>query len=203
MTLLFPYKHVDGSKVWHSTSKYRRVIWRCNEKYKKGEKCKTPHVTEEDIKVRFLEVWNGVSAHREEIIADCRAAKSVLCDCAGIDTELAELQREVDVVTELSRKAIYENAHSTVNQDEWNERNNGYLERHRTATERIAVLEETRRQRQNKARILETFIKGIVSSPQVLTEFDEKLWAAAIDRVTVDSEGGLMFRFKNGTEVKG
>ena len=192
-----------GSKVWHSNSEYRRVIWRCNEKYKGGAKCETPHVTEEDIKSRFLEVWNSLSANRENLIADCRTAKTILCDCAAIDAELAGLQREVEVVTELSRKAIYENAHSAVNQDEWNERNNGYLERHRAATERIAELDEARRQRQGKARILESFIKAIASGVRVIIEFDEKLWAATIDRVTVTPGGGLVFRFKDGTEVEG
>jgi site-specific DNA recombinase len=39
-----------GSKVWHSTSKYRRVIWQCNSKFKNGEKCNTPHLYEDDIK---------------------------------------------------------------------------------------------------------------------------------------------------------
>ena len=33
-----------GAKVWHSTDKYRRVIYRCNNKYD-GHKCRTPHVT--------------------------------------------------------------------------------------------------------------------------------------------------------------
>ena len=31
-----------GAKVWHSTDKYRRVIYRCNKKYD-GHKCQTPH----------------------------------------------------------------------------------------------------------------------------------------------------------------
>ncbi len=31
-----------GSKVWHSTSKYRRVIWQCNSKFKNKNKCSTP-----------------------------------------------------------------------------------------------------------------------------------------------------------------
>ena len=39
-----------GSKVWHSTSKYRRVIWQCNHKFQNGEKCNTPHLYEDDIK---------------------------------------------------------------------------------------------------------------------------------------------------------
>lgn len=28
-----------GSKVWHSNSKYRRIIWQCNAKFKGGSKC--------------------------------------------------------------------------------------------------------------------------------------------------------------------
>jgi site-specific DNA recombinase len=30
-----------GSKVWHSTSKYRRTIWQCNHKFKNDKKCET------------------------------------------------------------------------------------------------------------------------------------------------------------------
>ena len=41
---------VYGSKTWHSTDKYRRVIWQCNHKYDNGEKCGTPHLREEDLK---------------------------------------------------------------------------------------------------------------------------------------------------------
>ena len=39
-----------GSKVWHSNSKYRRVIWQCNHKYDGEKKCSTPHLTEDEIK---------------------------------------------------------------------------------------------------------------------------------------------------------
>jgi len=37
----------------------------------------------------------------------------------------------------------------------------------------------------------------------VLTEFDEKLWTAAIDRVTVMLDDRFVFRFKDGSEVEG
>jgi len=66
-----------------------------------------------------------------------------------------------------------------------NKRNNGYLERHRKATERKVVSEAAKGQRKSRARVLKTFIRNIASSPQALIEFDEKLWTAAIDRVTV------------------
>lgn len=62
--------------------------------------------------------------NRDGLIEDCRLAQNVLCDTTAIDTELTELFREIEVVTELSRKAIYENARSAVDQKEWTERNN-------------------------------------------------------------------------------
>ena len=46
---------VYGSKIWHSTDKYRRVIWRCNHKYDSGEKCGTPHLREEELKNLFVQ----------------------------------------------------------------------------------------------------------------------------------------------------
>ncbi|MHB1256669.1 MAG: recombinase family protein [Dethiobacteraceae bacterium] len=192
-----------GSKVWGSNTKYRRIIWRCNEKYKGGKKCKTPHVTEDDVKQRFLVAFNTLMGSREELLTNCRLAQQVLCDYSEIDGELEELRREIEVVTELSKKAIYESARVSVSQDEWSERNSGYLERHRKATERIAELEKLKRERQSKFLMLEGFVRGIESCPLVLEEFDEKLWAVSVEKIGVMLDGRMVFYFKDGTEIVG
>ena len=54
-----------GSKVWHSNSKYRRVIWQCNGKFKGKQKCDTPHLTEEAIQQKFLAAFNELLANRD------------------------------------------------------------------------------------------------------------------------------------------
>lgn len=191
-----------GSKVWGSNTKYRRVIWRCNEKYKGDKKCKTPHVTEDEVKEKFLEAFNSIFEYREELITNCRLAQKSLCDCTELDAKLTELHQEIEVVAEISRKAIYENAHVAINQEEWQERNNGYLEMHRKALEQVARIEKLKRERQNKFLMLETFIKGIESRPLVLEEFDEKLWMVAVDTVTVQTSGKLIFKFKDSLETE-
>ena len=48
-----------GPKVWHSNSKYRRVVWQCNGKFSNEEKCRTPHLMEEDVKARLRNWPNG------------------------------------------------------------------------------------------------------------------------------------------------
>jgi hypothetical protein len=81
---------ITNTKVWGS---YKEV-WQCNEKYKRlgsPEKgCQTPHITEEEIKARFLTAFNHMMHDRDGLIEDCRLAQNVLCDTTAIDTELAE-----------------------------------------------------------------------------------------------------------------
>ena len=45
------------------------------------------------------------------------------------------------------------------------------------------------------------FIRDARKRPQAIDEFDEKLWLAVIDQVTVDRDNIMTFRFKNGSEV--
>lgn len=78
-----------GPKVWHSTDKYRKVIYRCNAKYKEGEpKCKTPTITEEDIKSAFIRAFNTLKENKEQLLDDCQYIQSTLCDTALIDAQL-------------------------------------------------------------------------------------------------------------------
>jgi len=128
----------------------------------------------------------------------------VLCDTSAIDAELMELHREIEVVTELSRKAISEIARTANEaiQGEWVERNNGYLERHRQATARISELETQKMERIGKAKTLDSCIREIRKRPLAVTEFDEQLWLAVIYRVTVGGDGEMTFRFRIGIEVR-
>jgi len=154
------------------------------------------------IKQRFLNAFNALMGKREELLANCRLAQSYLCDCSEIDAELAELGQEIEVVTELSKKAIYENARVVVSQDEFNKRNNSYLERHRKVTERVTELERLRRERQGKLLMLEGFIRAIETRPLVLEEFDEKLWVVAVEKITVTTKGKAVFGFRGGIEIE-
>lgn len=48
--------------------------------------------------------------------------QSTLTDCNGIDREIAELEQEIEVVTELTKRYITENAQAALSQDEYNTR---------------------------------------------------------------------------------
>ena len=108
-----------GSKVWHSTSKYRRVIWQCNHKFSNDEKCKTPHLYEDDLKQAFVDAFNNLIENKNEILDGYTANIQSLTDNTSLDAESNAIQEESDVVMELIRKFVDENAHSAIDQSDY------------------------------------------------------------------------------------
>ena len=123
--------------------------------------------------------------NRDEVIANCRLAQKVLSDCSEIDAKLTDHHREIDRIAKLSRKAIQENARIALSQDEFNKQINGYQERHRLVLDQINELESQKRERVNKGVEIDRFINELASRPLVIDEFDERLWLAAVEQVTV------------------
>jgi hypothetical protein len=90
-----------GPKLWHSTSAYRRVIWQCNDKYRKAvreqdvndssqgvherqgpERCTTPHVTEEQVQLAFLQQFNALFGQKDEVLSELETVLESLTDPA-------------------------------------------------------------------------------------------------------------------------
>ena len=190
-----------GSKVWHSNTKYRTVIWQCNDKFGGDKKCATPHITEVDLKERFLVAYNKLIARRDDLLDACRLIQQTLTDCTEIDTEISELRAELEVVAELTKKCIAENSSSALNQEEYLARYTALEERYEAAKGRLETMLARKTEREAKADQIGAFMFELAERDEPLTEFDDRLWLAVIDTVTAHADGRLVFKFQNGTEV--
>lgn len=191
-----------GSKVWHSNTEYRRVIWQCRDKFKNKKRCTTPHLTEDEIKLRFLKALSLLFENREQLIEDCRIIQKTLTDTAEIDFELKRLSAEVNVVTELTRKGIEENSTVTQNQQDYTAVYDEYVKRYENLKSKIASLQKTKTERQLKFNAIGAFMFEVMELSQPPIEFDEKLWVASVEKMTVFHDGRCVFKFKNGAEIE-
>ena len=189
-----------GSKVWNSTSKYHRVIWQCNNKFKGDHKYARPHLDEETIKARFVVAFNAVLDSKDNILEDCRLMQSALTNYTGVDEEIQSLLEEIDVVTELTKRCIAENSQTAQNQAEYKVRYNGFVARYEKAKTRVAELRSIKNVRQAQADAIGTFMFK-VQELDTLSEFDEKLWLTVIDTVTVYADGRMTLKFQGETEI--
>ena len=190
-----------GSKVWHSTDKYRRVIYQCNHKYKGGKTCGTPHVTEKQVKGAFVRATNILLSERDELTANTRMVIVMLCDSTELEKRQAELKEELEVVVGLVERCVAENARTALDQDEYSERYNGLVSRYEAVKAQFDEVTQAVADKADRKKLLEQFLHTVEGQAPV-TEFDERLWSSLVDFVTVYSEKGIRVTFKDGTEIQ-
>lgn len=99
-----------GSKVWHSTSKYKRKIWQCNEKFKNDERCTTPHLTEEEIKEVFVKAVNSLIKRKKTIIKEGEDLIESALDTTELESKRAVLEDKITTSVENINLCISENS---------------------------------------------------------------------------------------------
>ena len=192
-----------GPKVWDSTDPYRKTVWQCNEKFKKGKpKCTTPHLLKEEIEDRFLDAFNRLVDCRKQLLADCAFILEKLTNTSEIEAELNETAAELSVVTELTRRLIEDNSKSSSDQDDFDRQYSEYVKRYETLQEKAARLQKKKAAREEEAKGISIFMGELKKRKQPVQVFDQYLWVTVIDHVLVRNDGTLVFHFRNGKEIE-
>ena len=158
---------------------------------------------EEDVKARFLVAFNKLLGGKNALLEDCRLMQHHLTECSALDAELEELRQEIEVVTELTQRCIQENARSAQSQEEYTERYNGYVARYDAAKAKLDALQRKKDRRLAESEAISGFMFALSERNCELTEFDEGLWLAVVEKATAYHDGRLAFAFQNGTEFDG
>ena len=190
-----------GSKVWHSTSKYRRTIYQCNYKFDGDKKCETPHLDEETLKQLFVSAVNKLFTAKDEIINNFNLIKNELFDTTALKTEQTELQNEIAVIAEFIQKCIEENARVALGQKEYQERYETLVARYNTAKAKFDEVSEQIASKKARGELVKTFIAELKKQDSLITEFDKQLWFSLLDFITVHIDTNVRFTFKDGTEI--
>jgi DNA invertase Pin-like site-specific DNA recombinase len=190
-----------GPKVWHSTSKYRRVIWRCNSKYKNDNPCAVPHFYQEEIMDAFVKAFNRYIQNRVFIAESIEKATAVLADSADLDDEKKKHTAKCDAVAEAIKACISENTTKVLDQKAYERRYNALVKQYEGAVKRIEELDAERERRDAKRRYITRCLDFLRQTDITLTVFDEKMWNLMLSSATVQSRDHIAFLFADGTEI--
>ena len=88
------------------------------------------------------------------------------------------------------------------NQTEYNERYDALVSRYEETERRRDEVADRINQIMVRRRKLERFIETVEALPELITEFDESLWAGLVDSMTVHSKDRIVFRLTCGMEIE-
>ena len=191
-----------GAKVWHSTDKYRRVIYRCNKKYaKKGKPCSIRYLTEEEIKQIFVKALNSLVEVKENVITELRCLIDSVCQTEELIEERGRVEQELRVLAERLETLIRENARVAQDQTAYLKQENEIRARYLEKQGDLAKLDEQIAERERKRNTLEGMIQVVCGIDGELVEFDEELWGGLLDYICVRENGAVVVIFKGGIEI--
>ena len=188
--------------MWHSTDKYRRVIYRCNKKYAhKGKPCGTRHLTEAEIKQIFVKALNSLVEVKEKVIVELRSLIGSVCQLEELTEERNRIEQELGVLAEQLEILIRENARVAQDQTAYLKQENEIRARYLEKQGRLARLDEQIAERESKRKTLESIIQVVYGINGEQVEFDEELWSGLLEHIVVKEGGAAVVVFKGGIEI--
>lgn len=181
-----------GPKTWHPHTNGERVVWMCNDKYrkKKGE-CTTPHFSEEQLKGYFVSAVNKLLSDKELTVDVFGAIKKSSACTSGYIAESTSLQNEIKHVKTLIEAA---------NKDDC--KMEDYLFRLSIAERRLKAVDDEIANIMHKKEKIALFLQAVQDEADRIEAFDLELWNNIVDHIIVYSNDDIRVVFKDGTAIK-
>ena len=191
-----------GSKVWHSTSKYRRVIWQCNFKLMRQPPSSTPHLYEDEIKLRFITAFAEFFQKKDVVLETCHMLMEELADTSEYDSMIEKLLAELNDISRQIKEHIQKNASEAQNQEEYSLKYNKLTEQYQCKANKINKEKKKLIEYKSKIEVMSAFIRTLQDTKETLQFFDDDIWRIVVEKVTVFHDGRMIFQFIDGTEIE-
>ncbi len=178
------HKNECHQQDWHSTDPYKRVVWQCNQKYKNEQRCTTPFLTEEEIRA-------------------FEQAQATVFDLTNLLAEQANLNSEMQIVSQMMQDCIHQNATVAQDQVEYQKRFNVLSDRFEAAKAKHEEFTQQISDKQSRKAEMEDALKLLAKQDGEITEFREGLWTGLLDYATIYTDGRMTFTFKTGQTIDG
>ncbi|MDD4570780.1 MAG: recombinase family protein, partial [Tepidanaerobacteraceae bacterium] len=173
-------------------------------KFNGNKKCETPHLDEDTIKDIFIKATNELLTDKDEIIANFETMKATLFDTEDLENKKTELQNELEVTAEMIQNIINENAHTALDQEEYQRRYDSLVEMFDATKANLELTTEQIKDRITRHKNLEIFLDELQKQDGFISEFDPLLWNSLVDYITFycKDRDKVQVTFKNGIDIK-
>ncbi len=189
-----------GSKTWHSTDKYRAIIWQCNEKFTVPHPKKMPVLRDNQLQAIFQTALAKLIKNQQLI--DWDYLITTTSDTTDLEEQALQQASEIEVTTRLINQAITHNAHHSQNQDDYQECFTQLKTRQREA---ITAYETTQVEieRRHGIKVKLTRFKKTIQNATLSQDFDLATLRALCQRIEITPTGEASIIFADGTKIEG
>ena len=148
-----------------------------------------------------LSAYNQLVTEKKEIIANAEIIRKTLCVTDALQEEKGKLEEEMAVLVEMTQNIVAENARVAQDQDEYQKRYDGLVQRYDTAKARYDEVVAAISAKEAQSERLADFIKVLKAQDGTISEFDGSLWGSMVEFITVGRDKEITVTFRDGSEI--
>jgi len=191
-----------GKKTWHAGSKYSRTIYQCNNKFQKDKvKCQTPHLSEEEIKNKFIQAYNVTMEDKDRIIQDSNKVIELLSDTTQIDEDLLKIGDELTFTSEIVTKLLKENSKTDISLEGYNRKYEELTLRYERLQIKQDELLRLRSEKHGQVFKMKSFVSSLNQADNYLNDWNANIWMLLVDSAVVHRNSTITFKFHNDNEI--
>lgn len=190
-----------GTRTFHSTDKFRHVVWQCRHKYGDGPVCRTPNLTIEQIREFFIKAVNDVIKNRDEIFENIEHLQKIANRTDKLEKELEVASEEMTKAMKVLEDLIEQNARVVLNQETYTKQYNELSENYKAKKKHYDEIKEEIHRREMAEHNNANFIRIMKGRKKPIKDFDEDLWGGLLKDILIERDGTATVRFKQGMEV--
>ncbi|MBT1034882.1 hypothetical protein KJY78_00740 [Canibacter sp. lx-45] len=177
-------------------SKYKQVVWKCNDRYDKYHPSKTPTIMDKKLQAAWVSTVTGL-VKRKNLI-DWEELHTVLADTTGVEAGILNLQGEMETVAGLMTYMIEGNKRIQQDQADYLARFTQLEERYQHTITKLDEAQGLLARRQGVATELKRIRKAINQLEPEALVWDEVFYRIITDRFMIAMDGSIKVEFKNG-----
>ena len=185
--------------TWHSNDKYRKVIFRCRNKYHKKTYCETGWFTKEELQGFFLTALNERLRGKNELADNLMAISEELFAVKELEAKMKKYDDKRKALQEVRLEGAL--IYSPEQKEEYEAKRKVLEEAYDDALKNYKECKSELEKRQAKRLYFKSVKATLDHLGDAVTEFDERLWCNLLDHMVVNDEERVTVIFRDGMEI--
>lgn len=194
-------------RVWHSSSKYSKIVWECVTATKKGKKfCPdSKGIPEKAIEDAFVESYRLLCSDNKDVLNEFLQRMDDTLSSSTINKQLAKVEKNIDIIENKKNKLVDMLLEEAIDKDMYEMKYSALIEKQEQLLNEREKLQKSAGNEKNIKHRLKEFKKTLEKN-EVLDKFDRYVFESVVEKVIVggiDEDGNkdpaqLTFVYKTG-----
>ncbi|MEK5505692.1 recombinase family protein [Paenibacillus sp. FSL P4-0113] len=189
-------------RTWNSNNPSKKVVWQCKTYVNEGKAaCDTKSVDEQVLHSAFVRLFNRMYENKERFMKTLKGnIVSVLSSKVGQE-QLLDIEGKMQQLKSDLKELVNLKLRNQIDEIVYGEETNRLSSELNELRQQMLILEEEEDQKEKIKERVDEIIQLLSSQQDILEQFDDNLFNALVEKITILSPAHFVFTLKSGMSM--